>query len=151
MRKDTAMEKLSRNKECKLPMSSIVGNLNKILILFELMWCCFVVRIDLEASKKEWLSSQGPQHIKVIAEHFDIYKHLFGDAYFYPRVILNVAFEVESGYLPVCFGNVIKPRDGQKKPNVTYESDENTLWTLILANPDGHFTEQTKEYVHWFV
>lgn len=111
----------------------------------------FAVKIDLEACQKEWLTTVGPQHIKKIADHFGIYEHLFGDAYFYPRVPLNITFEIEKGDLPVYYGNVVKPLDAQKKPNVTYESDDNTLWSLILTNPDGHFTEQDKEYIHWFV
>lgn len=109
------------------------------------------MKIDLEASHKEWLYTEGPNHIKKIADHYGVYEHLFGDAYFYPRVPLNVIFELENGDLPVYYGNVVKPKDAEKKPKVTYESDENTLWTLILTNPDGHFTEQDKEYVHWFV
>lgn len=105
----------------------------------------------MEASEKEWLASHGQQHIKQIASHFGVYEHLFGDAYFYPRVNLNVLYEVEDANLPVYFGNVIKPKNAQEKPKISYESDEKTLWTLILTNPDGHFTEQEKEYVHWFV
>lgn len=31
------------------------------------------------------------------------------------------------------------------------QPDGDTLWTLVLTNPDGHFTENDKEYVHWFV
>lgn len=110
-----------------------------------------IVKIDLETCEQEWLRSYGPQHIKKIADHYGVYEHLFGDAYFYPRVVLNVAFETESGVLPVYYGNVVKPKDAHTKPEVTYESDDKTLWTLLLTNPDGHFTEQEKEYVHWFM
>lgn len=109
------------------------------------------MKIDLEECHKEWLKTDGPQHIKKIADYYGVYEHLFGDAYFYPQVPITVTFELESGDLPVYYGNVIKPKDAQKKPKVTYESDDETLWTLILTNPDGHFTEQEKEYVHWFV
>lgn len=35
--------------------------------------------------------------------------------------------------------------------SVNSQSDGDTLWTLVLTNPDGHFTDNEKEYVHWFV
>lgn len=110
-----------------------------------------LVQIDLEEYQKEWLATNGPEHIKKIAEHYGVYEHLFGDAYFYPLVHLDAAFDVGNGEVPVCYGNVIKPKEAQNKPKISYNSDENTLWTLILTNPDGHFTEQNMEYVHWFV
>ncbi len=31
------------------------------------------------------------------------------------------------------------------------DSDSNSLWTLVLTNPDGHFTEENAEYLHWMV
>lgn len=34
---------------------------------------------------------------------------------------------------------------------ISNQADGNTLWTLILTNPDGHFIENDKEYLHWFV
>lgn len=111
----------------------------------------FTVTVDLEEYYREWLHTTGQQHIKKIADHYGVFEHLFGDAYFYPRVHLNVAFELENADLPVYYGNVIKPLDAQNKPKVAYESDENTFWSLLLTNPDGHFTEQDKEYIHWFV
>ncbi|CAG4990147.1 unnamed protein product [Parnassius apollo] len=49
------------------------------------------------------------------------------------------------------YGNVIKPAEALEKPLVTYESNENSLWTLVLTNLDGHLTENDKEYVHWLV
>ncbi|KAJ8933207.1 hypothetical protein NQ314_014154 [Rhamnusium bicolor] len=123
-KKNPELEKLSRNKE---------------------------LLINLEDTKQEWLKTAGPYHIKQIADHYGIFEHLFGDAYFFPRVSLNITYDVENGKLPIYFGNIVKPSEATKIPEVTYESDENTLWSLILTNPDGHFTEQTSEYVHWFV
>lgn len=35
--------------------------------------------------------------------------------------------------------------------SLNFQPDGDTLWTLVLTNPDGHFTENDKEYVHWFV
>lgn len=70
---------------------------------------------------------------------------------FYSRVPLKVFYENNEGSSPVYFGNVIKPSEATQKPIVSYECDKNTLWALTLVNPDGHLTEQTSEYIHWFV
>ncbi|KAI4471807.1 phosphatidylethanolamine-binding protein [Holotrichia oblita] len=32
--------------------------------------------------------------------------------------------------------------EAKEKPIVSYESDDKSLWTLILTNPDGHLTKQ---------
>ena len=51
-----------------------------------------------------------------------------------------------------CRGNVIKPKEATKEPYVHYECTENdSLWTLLMTNPDGHFSENTSEYLHWMV
>nr|XP_023011509.1 39S ribosomal protein L38, mitochondrial-like [Leptinotarsa decemlineata] len=107
--------------------------------------------IDLEETKKEWMKTVGPNHIKNISDHYGVYEHLFGDAYFYNRVPLSVTYDKDDGKIPVCFGNIIKPIETSKKPCVTYECEDNTFWSLILTNPDGHFTESDSEYIHWFV
>lgn len=111
----------------------------------------FLVLIDLDRMKEEWDKTTGPYHIKKIADHYGIFEHLFGDAYFYPRVPLNIAYDVGDGKLPVYFGNTVKPSQAKSKPDVSFESDDNTLWTLVLTNPDGHFTQPESEYVHWFM
>ncbi|KAJ8922290.1 hypothetical protein NQ315_004229 [Exocentrus adspersus] len=107
--------------------------------------------IDLDEVKKEWEKTSGPYHIKQIADHYGIFEHLYGDAYFYPRVPLDITYDVEEGKLPVYFGNTVKPLEAKSKPEVAFESDGDSLWTLVLTNPDGHFTEPNSEYVHWFI
>ncbi|CAH1119559.1 unnamed protein product [Phaedon cochleariae] len=107
--------------------------------------------VNMEDVDKEWITTAGPLQIKGIAEHYGVFEHLFGDAYFYPRVPVNISFDTGDGEIPVYFGNVIKPKQASRKPKVSYDSDSNDLWTLILTNPDGHFTENEREYVHWFV
>ena len=49
------------------------------------------MEINLEAVRKDWLQTSGPFHQKVIAEHYGIFQHLFGDAYFIPRIPLNIS------------------------------------------------------------
>lgn len=107
--------------------------------------------ISLDETKQEWLKTAGQHQIKEVADHYGVYQHLFGDAYFIPRIPLTILYDIDDAYLPVYYGNVIKPSQATNKPKVSFESSDDTLWTLILTNPDGHFTDQESEYVHWFM
>ncbi|XP_065171907.1 large ribosomal subunit protein mL38-like [Atheta coriaria] len=110
--------------------------------------------INLDDVKKEWLTQGGPQHIQQIAEHYGVFEHLFGDAYFAPVVPLHVKYNIGGDKVaPVYYGNVLKPSDTASAPEVEFNSPKGNdgLWTLIMTNPDGHLTENNKEYVHWFV
>ncbi|XP_060520257.1 large ribosomal subunit protein mL38 [Cylas formicarius] len=107
--------------------------------------------VDLEEVNREWLKTGGPKQIKEIADHFGVFQDLFGDAYFYPRVPLNVSYCKGDERVPVYYGNCLKPIDAAEKPKVSFESGDADLWTLILTNPDGHFTDNNKEYIHWFI
>ncbi|GJQ84260.1 putative DNA helicase [Trypoxylus dichotomus] len=106
--------------------------------------------LNLDEVQDEWLHTEGPSHIKVIADHYGIYQDLFGDAFFMPRVPLKVTFASDVD-LPVYYGNTIKPSEATERPSVLYESDDKSLWTVILTNPDGHLTRKNSEYVHWFI
>lgn len=109
------------------------------------------LQVPLKEVKEEWLKTAGPLHIRRVAEHYGVYD-LFGDAYFTPRVKLDVQYKItDESYLPVHRGNVIKPSEAETVPEVAYVSEPSSLWTLILTNPDGHLTKQNAEYVHWFV
>nr|CAH7731391.1 unnamed protein product [Callosobruchus chinensis] len=120
---------------------------------------CFISRalglkfmlIDLEEVRQGSAATSAPHYIKSIADHYGVFEHLFGDAYFYPRVALNIVYGTEEHELPVFYGNILKPNDTKGVPKISYDSDKDSLWTLILTNPDGHFTEENKEYVHWFI
>ncbi|XP_050302301.1 39S ribosomal protein L38, mitochondrial [Anthonomus grandis grandis] len=108
--------------------------------------------IDLDKSNEDWLTSVGPKHLKQVAEHYGVFEHLFGDAYFYPKVPLSIFFMKGDTNYPVYYGNVLKPEDANQKPQVGFNcEDKDTLWTLVMTNPDGHFVDNDKEYVHWFV
>ena len=53
-------------------------------------------------------------------------------------------------------GNIIKPREAATCPRVSFElpksdPDPNSLWTLVMTNPDGHLTDEKSEYLHWMV
>lgn len=107
--------------------------------------------INLDETKRDHLKTEGSEHLKKIADHYGVFEHLFGDAYFLPRVPLNIFYSFNDLDVPVYNGNTIKPHEADKTPRVEFDSDEKSLWSLILTNPDGHFTEQNSEYVHWFM
>lgn len=86
------------------------------------------------------------------ADHYGIFDHLFQDAYFYPQVMVDIAYPQSNGLeAPVYRGNEVKPSEAQSQPTVKYESEPDDLWTLILTNPDGNLIDSSKECVHWFV
>lgn len=126
VKKDPKMERLARELKLDVPLE------------------------DIEGAWKE--SGIASNHIKMIADHYSIYTHLFGDAYFYPRVMMDIEYvQKDNSLVPVYRGNIIKPREALSAPEVNYNADKDSLWTLILTNPDGHLSEENSEYVHWFI
>lgn len=123
----------------------------------------FTVKVDLHAVHDEWLKTAGPLQVKRIAEHYKIFEHLFGDAYFVPRIGLDIKYNLEDNVTqaPVYYGNLLTPSDTQKAPEVQFDAsfsyknekvDANkTLWTLLMTGPDGHFELENSEYVHWLM
>lgn len=109
------------------------------------------LKIDLEETYEEWEETVAHKHLKSIADHYGIFKDLYGDAYFYPKVILKALFSSGDVLHPVYYGNIIRPEDAKVKPQIKYSCEKDTLWTLTMVNLDGHFTENDKEYIHWFV
>ncbi|XP_039286092.1 39S ribosomal protein L38, mitochondrial [Nilaparvata lugens] len=107
--------------------------------------------IPLADVSVEWQRTIGPFHLKNVAEHYGIFNDLFGDAYFYPQVPLDISFRHGDDLIPVFRGNDVKPSQATQAPEVNYEADADTLWTLILTNPDGHLSKENSEYVHWFI
>lgn len=107
--------------------------------------------VDLDKSNEDWLASVGPQHIKQIAQHYGVFEHLFGDAYFHPWVPLELFYTQGDLNYPVYYGNVLKPEQACDKPELSFPSDPDSLWSLVMTNPDGHLTDNESEYVHWFM
>lgn len=63
-------------------------------------------------------------------------------------------------YATVHYGNTLKPTHAKNQPEVNFDpniklfsgqKEGETLWTLVLTNPDSHLKDNTKEYCHWFV
>lgn len=105
---------------------------------------------DVKAEHEE----SGNLYVEIAnaCELYGIYEDLFDSAYFTPTLNLNVEYDFDQELVtPVYRGNVIKPKEAVTVPNVTYESDENSMWTLLMTNPDGHFTDNSAEYIHWMV
>lgn len=48
------------------------------------------MEIDAEQVKQDWLENEGQFQLRKIAAHYGIYEHLFGYAYFLPRVKLDI-------------------------------------------------------------
>ena len=83
---------------------------------------------------------------------FAISHFYFLQAYFNPIVNLTIEYDfTEELVTPVFRGNVIKPKEATTVPHVYFKSDSDSLWTLVMTNPDGHFTEDGAEYLHWMV
>uniref|UniRef100_R4FMB0 Large ribosomal subunit protein mL38 n=1 Tax=Rhodnius prolixus TaxID=13249 RepID=R4FMB0_RHOPR len=106
--------------------------------------------IPLDEVEREWSKTMAPTHIKAIAEHYAVYEHLFGDAYFCPVVNMNIDYINGNSVVPAYWGNVLKPEEAQSVPNVTFDSKKDDLWTLVMTTPDDYFSPNM-EYCHWFV
>ena len=73
---------------------------------------CIVVLVPLEEVADDWAVESGPHQIRAVAEHFGIYKDLFGAAYFLPVVDLQVNYNYDEEYVtPVFRGNIIPPSE----------------------------------------
>ncbi|XP_072522809.1 large ribosomal subunit protein mL38 [Salminus brasiliensis] len=107
-------------------------------------------RISLDTVKAEWEKTNGPYHIQRLAEHYGIYRDLFPMAYFVPRVSLRVTYGDDSS-AAVHYGNHLSPTQASVAPHITFEAEENSLWTLLLTSPDEHLQDGEQEYVHWLV
>lgn len=46
--------------------------------------------IDLDQVEKDYAANNRCYDVRIIADHYGVYKDLFGDAYFVPRVQLNI-------------------------------------------------------------
>ncbi|KAJ8264155.1 hypothetical protein GJAV_G00145850 [Gymnothorax javanicus] len=107
-------------------------------------------RIPLDRVKAEWERTSGPHHIQRLAHHYGIYRDLIPGAHFVPRVMLHVAFG-EADSAQVHYGNHITPAQAAAAPHVSFEAEEDSLWTLLLTSPDEHLLDSESEYVHWLV
>lgn len=110
------------------------------------------LRIQYEDVRQEWKQTHAPMHVKDVADHYGVFKDLYEFGFFHPVVPMDVLYEYNAEYLtPVYYGNIILPSEAAKAPSVSFGSDPDMLWTLVLTSLDSHLLENGKEYVHWFV
>jgi large subunit ribosomal protein L38 len=72
----------------------------------------YTVVIPLEKTKETWWETSGPHQVRQVAQHYGVFDHLFGDAYFTPRTSLNISYsQNDDTVAPVFYGNVLKPSE----------------------------------------
>lgn len=113
----------------------------------------YLVNVDLEKAREDWLLSDAPEHILRTATHYGIFDDLYEDAYFYPVVPLTIDYDFgnEDKLARVFYGNCLRPFHTKDAPNVHFEAEPDTLWSLLLTTPDCNFTSEELEYCHWFM
>ena len=110
------------------------------------------MQVPLQEVQENYESEFLPVHKKNIAEHYGIFQDLFDGDFFYPTTHVDIVYNHEAEYvIPVYNGNYIFPMQAIEKPYVQWDSDENTMYTLIMTNPDGHPINDQGEYIHWAV
>ncbi|XP_068696683.1 large ribosomal subunit protein mL38-like [Montipora foliosa] len=105
--------------------------------------------VPLETIRKEWMAKSEFSTLAKLARHYEIFEHVFQKKEFTPTVGLSVTFEEKH---QVHYGNFLTPSQATDEPKVSYQCPEdNSHWTLVLANPDGNFLEKGKEVLHWMI
>ncbi|EZA58997.1 hypothetical protein DMN91_010852 [Ooceraea biroi] len=108
--------------------------------------------VDLQKVREDWQQTDSPVHTQRIAEYYGIYNDLYGDAYFAPVVPLEIKYSLkDEKMVKVYNGNVIKSDEASGKPDVHYNAEDGSVWTLLMTTPDGNLTSADNEYCHWFV
>ncbi|XP_046887699.1 39S ribosomal protein L38, mitochondrial [Hypomesus transpacificus] len=107
-------------------------------------------KIPMERVEACWEETSWAYHVKRLADHHGIYRDLFPRAYFVPRVKLCISYGQDNS-AQVHHGNHLTPTEAAVAPQVTFEAEEGSLWTLLLTSPDEHLQESEGEYLHWLV
>lgn len=55
------------------------------------------MEIDEDKVRQDWAEYEGQFQLKSIATHYGIYEHLFGHAFFLPRVALDIQVMNDAG------------------------------------------------------
>lgn len=85
LKQDKEIEKLSRNLKCINVLVQCHFGMLLILVLLLIS-----VNVDTDRVKRDWFESEGQFQIKSIAQYYGIYEHLFGYAYFVPKINLDI-------------------------------------------------------------
>lgn len=74
----------------------------------------FAVEVPIEEVAEQDFEGHGQERIHALANHFGIFRDLFGDAFFYPKMKLKVGYTVkeeEDMVNPVFHGNKLLPEE----------------------------------------
>ncbi|KAJ8896851.1 hypothetical protein PR048_002197 [Dryococelus australis] len=118
-KQDRTVEKLSRSHNWAVTITSCSQQgrtIDSSAVIVGRQAVRAYILVPLDDVKEEWLKSIAPHQIKTVAEHYGIFKHLFGDAYFYPQVMLDIYYKQDEDlYMKVHRGNVVKPSEVLRK------------------------------------
>ncbi|CAG5911895.1 unnamed protein product [Menidia menidia] len=107
------------------------------------------LKIPLDRVQETWEKSSGPFHIMRLADHYGVFKDLFPKAYFLPQVTLRISYGQENSG-QVFYGNQLTPAE-PPPPQISFEAEQDSLWTVLLTSPDEHLQHNEAEYIHWLV
>lgn len=107
-------------------------------------------KIPLDRVQETWEKSSGPFHIKRLAEHYGVFRDLFPMAYFLPQISLRISYSQDNSG-QVHYGNRLTPTEAESAPQISFDAEEGSLWTLLLTCPDEHLLDNEAEYMHWLV
>ncbi|XP_070708032.1 large ribosomal subunit protein mL38 isoform X2 [Pempheris klunzingeri] len=107
-------------------------------------------KIPLDRVQESWEKNSGPFHITRLADHYGVFRDLFPKAFFLPQVSLRICYGQDNGG-QVYYGNRLTPTEAASVPQVSFDAEEGSLWTLLLTCPDEHLLDNEAEYVHWLV
>ncbi|XP_029312792.1 large ribosomal subunit protein mL38 isoform X2 [Cottoperca gobio] len=108
------------------------------------------LKLSLDHVQEIWEKTSGPFHIKKMAEHYGVFRDLFPMAHFLPQVPLRICYSQDTS-AQVYYGNRLTPTEAASVPQISFEAEEGSLWTLMLTCPDEHLLDNEAEYVHWLV
>jgi len=95
--------------------------------------------VPLNEVKQFWMGENGPAHMKEVAEHYGIYKDLFNGAFFHPVQEMHVEYDYDDEFVsPVHLGNRLSPDETANPPYISFSAPDDSLYTLLMTNPDGH-------------
>ncbi|XP_032430316.1 large ribosomal subunit protein mL38 [Xiphophorus hellerii] len=108
------------------------------------------LKIPLDRVQETWEKTGGPFDIKKLADHYGVFRDLFPMAYFLPQVTLHISYSQDTDG-QVHYGNQLTPTEAVSAPQIAFDAEEGSLWTLLLTSPDEHLLDNEAEYLHWLV
>ncbi|XP_041670942.1 39S ribosomal protein L38, mitochondrial [Cheilinus undulatus] len=108
------------------------------------------LKVPLDRVQDMWEKTSGPFHIRRLASHYGVFRDLFPMAHFLPQVPIRISYGQEDSSR-VYYGNRLTPTEAASAPQISFDAEEGSLWTLLLTCPDEHLLDNEAEYIHWLV